>query len=315
MVNLLKNPGFEEEPADVYWFLSIWGAGPPVPAEPFSIETLDVFEGARAIRCHVEDPAGCQFVIGQHTSGDGQSLNPANFVPGQEYQMRVAYKSAMPLSLIIQISDPTGLILNPTIELPASPTWTQSPWLSFIFPEGATYIQWFVINAWQIGDFLIDYSELELVGAPATYNLTIMSAVGGTTDPPLGTYTYDAGTVVTVTAYADVGQYFQQWTLDGAIHRENPIKVTMNSNYTLTPSFAETPPPAHCFIATACYGSPLAPQLSVLRRFRDRCLPNSIVALYYRLSPPVADFIRKHAKTRSAVRAVIDLFVKALKHR
>jgi len=72
-------------------------------------------------------------------------------------------------------------------------------------------------------------------------------------------------------------------------------------------------PPTGCFIATAAYGSPLAPQLSVLRRFRDRCLPNSIVNLYYRLSPPVADFIRKHTKTRSAVRAVINLLVKVLK--
>jgi len=64
----------------------------------------------------------------------------------------------------------------------------------------------------------------------------------------------------------------------------------------------QTPPTPKCFIATAAYGSPLAPQLSVLRWFRDRCLPVKLANVYYKLSPPVARFIWRHQRLRTATR-------------
>jgi uncharacterized repeat protein (TIGR02543 family) len=62
-----------------------------------------------------------------------------------------------------------------------------------------------------------------------------------------------------------------------------------------------------CFIATAAYGTPTAEQIDVLREFRDVVLLQSpvgsqFVALYYRLSPPVADFIAKNDLLRTLVR-------------
>jgi len=147
---------------------------------------------------------------------------------------------------------------------------------------------------------------------PPTYKLNISSTIGGTTDPAPGVYEYEAGYTIIVTAIPDEGYKFDHWELDGVVKSENPISILMDKDHMLLAVFSEIPPPSRCFIATAAYGTSLAPQLNVLRKFRDHCLPNSIVELYYRLSPPIADFIRKHVRIRAAVRVIVDLLVKLL---
>jgi hypothetical protein len=73
----------------------------------------------------------------------------------------------------------------------------------------------------------------------------------------------------------------------------------------------DTPSPAGgCFIATAAYGTPSAEQIDVLRDFRDNVLLKSIlgsqfVDLYYRFSPPVADFIAGNEVLRTLVRELM----------
>jgi hypothetical protein len=66
-------------------------------------------------------------------------------------------------------------------------------------------------------------------------------------------------------------------------------------------------PAGQCFIATAAFGTPLAPKVVVLRRFRDQTLLHTaigraFVAAYYRFSPPLARFISVHESVRSMVR-------------
>ncbi len=72
-----------------------------------------------------------------------------------------------------------------------------------------------------------------------------------------------------------------------------------------------------CFIATAAYGTPLAKEINVLRKFRDSYLVQrnwgkQLVNLYYTLSPPVADLIGRSKSLRKVVRTglkpVVDLF-------
>lgn len=86
------------------------------------------------------------------------------------------------------------------------------------------------------------------------------------------------------------------------------------------------PPPAEkggacgCFIATAAYGTDTAERINILREFRDEVLlSNSLgaqfVSFYYRISPPIADFISHHDVLRTIVRegfidpivAILDL--------
>jgi len=62
-----------------------------------------------------------------------------------------------------------------------------------------------------------------------------------------------------------------------------------------------------CFIATAAYGSYAAPCVLILREMRDRFLltnsiGKSLVSLYYKYSPPLADFISNHDNIKIVVR-------------
>ena len=63
-----------------------------------------------------------------------------------------------------------------------------------------------------------------------------------------------------------------------------------------------------CFIATAAYGIPMAEEVEILREFRDEYLltnplGQALVDFYYKVSPPMAEFITEHPSLKAIVRA------------
>ena len=78
-------------------------------------------------------------------------------------------------------------------------------------------------------------------------------------------------------------------------------------------------PQASCFIATAAFGSTMAPDVVLLRQFRDNWLltnapGRAFVSFYYRVSPPMAAYIAGHEGLRTATRAALTPLVFSIKH-
>ena len=130
-----------------------------------------------------------------------------------------------------------------------------------------------------------------------------------------GTYTPAASVGQDVTSYADTGLAIST-TYYYRVRAVNPTGNSAYSNVANATTLSADAPAAPssggggCFIATAAYGSYLAPEVEVLKQFRDNHLLTNpagrlFVALYYRYSPPLADFIRESEALRAAARIIL----------
>jgi polyhydroxybutyrate depolymerase len=166
--------------------------------------------------------------------------------------------------------------------------------------------------------------------------LAIRSSLGGSVATPGtttfanvrsdGNYTYfyqgTGSYMVTLVATPAISSWeFVSWTGDvstisNVTAATTNVTITPNRDYEITANFdvksvIPTPPPSGgCFIATAAYGTPTAHQLDVLREFRDDVLLKStvgsrLVELYYKVSPPIANFISAHSFARTLVRELL----------
>jgi hypothetical protein len=87
-------------------------------------------------------------------------------------------------------------------------------------------------------------------------------------------------------------------------------------------SSSSSPRPAkasRCFIATAAYGSPLAPEVLLLQTFRDEHLVSNrlgrcLIRLYSFLSPPLAGLISRREHRQTCTRGLLRPILLLLKH-
>jgi hypothetical protein len=122
--------------------------------------------------------------------------------------------------------------------------------------------------------------------------------------PQDGTYTEVLTGLVSQTQYQFKAQLrYDSTVIEGAVYQ---FTTAAGSSTSLTDMLAYF----GCFIATAAYGTHSAEQINALREFRDAVLLKDtlgslFVALYYRLSPPVADFIARNEVVRTLVRELL----------
>ncbi|GAB4206271.1 MAG: hypothetical protein OHK0013_22770 [Sandaracinaceae bacterium] len=98
------------------------------------------------------------------------------------------------------------------------------------------------------------------------------------------------------------------WVAVRAVDACNAASNIAVTEYT-TPSIQFTTV-SPCFVATAAYGTPMADEIGVLRRFRDRhLLPNpmgaALVEAYYAVGPDLASFVAGDEDRRAAVRSLL----------
>jgi uncharacterized repeat protein (TIGR02543 family) len=152
-------------------------------------------------------------------------------------------------------------------------------------------------------------------GVLHTLTMAVSPLMSGTATDVTGASSYLEGEVVSIQAVAASGYQFVGWTATaGAFSNANAestifqmpdVDVIVTAKFDVADSGG-----GMCFIATAAYGSPTAEQIDVLREFRDVVLLEStagsqFVALYYKLSPPVADFISGSSLLRTLVRVLL----------
>jgi YVTN family beta-propeller protein len=222
----------------------------------------------------------------------------------------VAYRDAGALGVLAAA---TGLPAAPAVVVPGAPIAVA------VEPQGrSAFVAASTANLVQ-----------EIGGAQTLNVLRAGSGYGSVRSSPAGidcgtlcVARFAAGTIVTLSATPDTQSTFVGWTGDAGC-TGGSVTVTTSMRCVATFASRAAPPSAPaggpCFIATAAYGSAMAPEVQGLRRFRDRYLltnapGRAFVRFYARHSPLIADAIRQSEPARAATRTLLWPVVAIVNH-
>ena len=181
------------------------------------------------------------------------------------------------------------------------------------------------ISAGDIVKFNIDFinPNTQKVQEHIDYRLTVFKD-GTTMFGPIPLTHTSTGSVSIPVELGTDGNYDAEIEVEGILFQPIPLEK-VSFNIQVGDAAAQTPTPngegGGCLIATATYGSELAPQVQFLREVRDNTLLSTesgasfmtgFNTLYYSFSPAVADMERESPVFREAVKLFITPMLSTL---
>jgi len=281
----------------------------------FTVEVSDAAEATATRELSIYTAVWTEFItdpVGDQFYGDGPDIVGADF-----------YRDETTIYFRVRTAEPIGSS-NYTVNYMFLDL-DQKAWTGFVSDDpdeptndiGADAAV-LIFPVWLMGEELslplhLSNGELQLESEPAQALSAGLQGLLGLWDSD-DEYFYTVGSfsVFTDTNYFWFAIPLDMLGDDGSMSVVNLIGDIVYSGFTdVAPNVGHgvtgQPQRMGCFIATAAYGTDTAGEIDILREFRDEVLlPNSLgaefVSLYYRTSPPIADFISQNEVLITAVR-------------
>lgn len=163
-------------------------------------------------------------------------------------------------------------------------------------------------------DFINKYTKMNQ--DHIDYSVTITKGTEQVFGIPLN-HVGEGGSITIPYEFQNTGEYTVSVDVQGIVFQPNP---TETASFTI--SVGETSQPKNgCLIATAAFGSELAPQVQFLREYRDSTIMSTLVGssfvnafntVYYTFSPAIADVERNNPILQELVRAGVTPLLEIL---